>query len=284
MATCVSCTTYRLPKPDRAKPVLEVTVSEKETAEEVEAEEAEAEESSFDAEGAPAPEAAPIPVEGGSGVGLARKSARRARVVMPPAAGDGDQALEESESSEPENSPLSVVDQILERLDLGNIAFNTPDIMGLDEVYQVELLLSPSEDSASLAESITGDGPVETVEGVRVAPEMEATLVGAGFEIKAATPARQAVGRLQRTRWAWDVSPKSKGSKNLHLTLSARILVEGKDTPYVVKTFSRTIKVEVSFWGSVLAFLGNNWQWLWTTLIVPLVMWLWKRKKAQTNS
>jgi hypothetical protein len=192
------------------------------------------------------------------------------------AAGDGDG--EAPPPVEEPESPLSLVDRVLEKLDLGNLAFNTPEVMGYSETRTVELLLSTEESPQELAEALP-DGPSGTAEGVRVAPEMEAALVGSGFTIEAVTPVRQAVSTLQRTRWAWTITPKDKGSQSLHLTLAARIKVEGKDTPYVVRTFSREIQVEVSLWGTILDLLSKNWQWLWSTLVVPLALWWWKRRR-----
>lgn len=288
------CATYKLPKPDRPMPAYDLKVSE----EVVEAPVAETEVEGY-AESEAAPSAAPVSHKSASaskrrasaGYGLSRARAERDGIgvgglgTFGYGSGTGSgfgrgEALEET-------SPLAEVDRVLESLDLGNLAFNSPELMGVGEVYQVELLLSPVESESVLASAVSGDGPVETVSGIRVAPEMEASLIGSGFDIKAVTPARQAVSRLNKTRWAWDVSPKEKGKHNLHLTLSARIRVDGKDTPYVVRTFSKTIKVEVSFWGTVVAWLENNLEWVWTTLIVPLGLWLWgrwrKRKKLDSG-
>jgi hypothetical protein len=197
--------------------------------------------------------------------------ARRRAAASDPLAGLDEEPVEAAD-------PLSLVDQTLERLATGNMAFNTPEVMGYTETRTVELLLSTQESPEALAEALA-DGPSGTAEGVRVAPEMEASLVGSGFIIEAVTPTRQAVSNLQRTRWAWEVTPKDKGKQNLHLTVSARISVDGKDTPYVVRTFSRNIQVEVSFWGTVLDLLSKHGQWLWSTLIVPLFLWFWKRRK-----
>lgn len=245
-------------------------------------------------EDAPAPAPRPVSAQGygeaGYGRGFGRMSSRTASAkpritprASPQPVGSSDPLAGLEEATPPledRSSPLSLVDQVLESLDLGNLAFNTPEVMGYSETREVELLLSTKESPEELASALP-DGPSGTAEGIRVAPEMEAALVGSGFSIEAVTPVRQAVSTLQRTRWAWTIKPKDKGAQTLHLTLSARIKVEGKDTPYVVQTFSREIKVEVTIWGTILDFFSKNWQWLWSTLLFPLALWWWKRRRRE---
>jgi len=193
-----------------------------------------------------------------------------------PAAGDGD-----SDSKAP-SSPLSLVDRILKKLDLGNIAFNTPKTMKVGDQETVTLLLSPEETAKDLAKALgTDGGAVETAERVRVAPEMEANLRGQGFKIEAVTPARQAVSTLQRTKWSWTIVPTKKGKQKLDLTLSARINVEGKDTPFVVQTFARTIVVKVGPLDTIKKLWKDHGEWLWTGILLPVGAWLWNRRKKK---
>lgn len=202
--------------------------------------------------------------------------------------GDGAEEVTIDQSDEVElepkvESPLSLVDKLLKRLDLGNLAFNTPAAMKLGDTAEVALLLSVKEEVEVLKATLaakSGD-PVETAEGVRVAPEMEASLVGPGFSIEAVTPVKQAVSTLQPTRWAWSVTPTKDGTQKLHLTLSARIKVEGKDTPYVVQTFSREIEVKVELTDVALGLLKEHGEWLWTGVLVPVGLWLWNRRKKK---
>ena len=250
--------------------------------------------------GEPSPTAAPTtaaPAEGaegsegyGQGYGSAplpppraRRSARRpasdplAGLEDPPAGdGDGSVVIEEP------GGILSLVDHVLSKLAVGNIAFNTPERMGIQETETVELLLSTKESTEQLAAEVKGR-PVATAEGVRVAPEMEADLKGQGFKIEAVTPSKQVVSNLQRTRWAWTVTAIKDGKQNLDLSLSARIQVQGKDSPFVVKTFTKTIEVQVDIWGKIVALMKEHGQWLWTTVLVPAWLWWRNRKKKATT-
>lgn len=189
-------------------------------------------------------------------------------------------AVEKSVVIEEPGGILSLVDHVLSKLALGNIAFNTPKSMGINDTETVELLLSTKETTKQLAAAVEGR-PVETAEGVRVAPEMEADLKGQGFKIEAVTPQKQVVSNLQRTRWAWTVTAIKDGKQKLDLSLSARVQVEGKDSPFVVKTFSKTIEVQVDLLGKVIALVKEHGQWLWTTILVPLAVWWRSRRKKK---
>jgi hypothetical protein len=72
------------------------------------------------------------------------------------------------------------------------------------------------------------------------------------------------------------VTPKAGGQQQLHLVLN--VSVEG--TSRMIRSFERTIVVNVS-WGQRLSgFASDNWQWLWAVIVVPIGGWLWRRRNA----
>jgi len=44
------------------------------------------------------------------------------------------------------------------------------------------------------------------------------------------------------------------------------------------------ISVKGTHWQNASNFVGSNWQWLWTTILVPLVALLWGRGKRSNKS
>ena len=75
-------------------------------------------------------------------------------------------------------------------------------------------------------------------------------------------------------------SPTTSGKHNLHLTLTALFSVDGESTRKTIRTFDKTIEIEVTPAQLVLKFLENNWQWLWAAILLPIVGWGWKLRKA----
>jgi hypothetical protein len=175
---------------------------------------------------------------------------------------------------------LDQIDRFLEQLPEASIAFNAPESMLAGDTTEMHLLLSPKLSVEALEDKLKGLGGDVQGDVIRVAPRMEAVLTGQNFEIVAITPALQAVARNEPTEWRWEVTPKAAGSHRLHLVLNAA--VEGSSR--TLRTFDRTIQVNVTWGRQLSGFAQNNWQWLWTTALVPVAGWLWKRRRTARST
>jgi len=169
-------------------------------------------------------------------------------------------------------------DAIFDKLRSAEIAFKAPPKMGYGETKQVRLLLSETI-SAPQLEQILQDTNNVTTNSVKVADIMEAHLVGDDFTISPVTPETTPISGQQLTEWKWDIKPKAFGKMPLHLSLNAHVTVDGEERTRSIKTFDTTIYVQVTGFRSVTIFFVNNWQWLWTTIIVPIVFWAWHKKR-----
>jgi hypothetical protein len=182
----------------------------------------------------------------------------------------------------PPGSLFDEVDRMIRRLEVASIAFNVPeDTLTVGETAEVQLLLSAREPIRRLKRQITALGRREGAR-IRVSDQMEARLTGAKFKIQEVTPALQAVSGQGVTEWKWDIEPTEAGTHSLHLTLSAIIQVRGSDRVFPVRTFDQELPVRVTFLSRVSGFVEDNWQWLWTAILIPLLAWfLSKRKQKQ---
>jgi len=183
---------------------------------------------------------------------------------------------------------LAEVDRKLAALELGKIAFNTPESIPYGDAASIELLVSLQEAEAELRRAVRGTGPVESAR-VQISDQMEARLTGLGFRIEAVTPERQAVSRSQRTRWQWQIEPTKPARLELHLTLSAVIKIDGVPSTRSIQTFEKTIYVEVPFGQRVVNLMAGNLELLSSLVLIPIVGGLWrhhrrrKRRLAQTG-
>ena len=175
----------------------------------------------------------------------------------------------------------SDVDQALAGLEPANIAFNTPTELRLDEQEAVRLLVSRDETIEELQEQI--DDAVGEIEGatIKVSDVMIASLTGLDFDIERTSDARQPVLSTGATMWGWSVEPTESGTRSLHLTLTALLDVNGKEETFTVKTFDRTWTVVVPWPDRVTGFAGENWQWLWTAIFLPLAAIVWRRLRMR---
>ncbi|MEM6797754.1 MAG: hypothetical protein AAF725_27545 [Acidobacteriota bacterium] len=180
------------------------------------------------------------------------------------------------------DNPFEAVDQLLRDLPLANVAFNTPEAINIKDTAEVHLSLSRLMPLEELKAHIETQGPVEGA-AVRVSDRMEARLTGTGLSIAAVTPEMQAVSGLETTEWRWELAPQEVGSQRLHLTLSALLDVAGSPTPRVIRTFGKTIDVEITWSQQAGGFLTQHWQWLLVTLVIPLAVRFWKRRTEDST-
>jgi hypothetical protein len=175
---------------------------------------------------------------------------------------------------------LSDVDRMLQRMNLGNIAFNVPDAMSFEDVRSIELVLSPSKSIEDVAGIVQEPGRVETAR-VQFSKVMEASLTGAGFEVTKVTPERQPISNVSETVWKWDIKASKPGRQRLNLTMNAILSVDGSEQVRTIRTFKKEIVIEVSWRRRVMDFGANNWQWLWAALGIPAATWFWSHRRKQ---
>ena len=166
-------------------------------------------------------------------------------------------------NSSPAENPLK---------NLSNVAFNTPEKMRLNETQHIQFLLSPNVSTGELAGRIEEEGKVETRAGVRTSDRVEAVLTGSGFKITELTPKEQDISldATEPVAWKWEIKALEGGPQRLDLTLNSVVPREGVVTRRSVRSFDATILIDVTLQDRITTFVGNNWQWLWTTLLVPV--------------
>jgi hypothetical protein len=170
------------------------------------------------------------------------------------------------------------VDQEISQLRTAQVAFNVPSTMKRGDATEIELLLDMHKTVEQLKAQIEAEGARSGAQ-VRISDRMEATLSGAHFQITPNEPGIRAIGSSDTVRWSWEVVPTATGEQTLHLTLSAYIDVDQTQTPTVIRTVDRAIKVRVSPTEWAADALSEHWDWFLSTLVIPAGLVGWKRWK-----
>ncbi len=171
---------------------------------------------------------------------------------------------------------IRLIDEMLSRLEWGNIVFNAPKLMRFKETETIELLLSNSMSEPQLRAELEKVTEVDSAR-VRISNRMEARLSGKGFQIEALVPETQSISSEGVAKWKWDVTATGGGSQHLHLTLSAILTVSGRDTPFVIRTYDRYIAVKITLVQRFSSFFAEHWKWLWATIFFPIGGYVWKK-------
>lgn len=224
----------------------------------------------------PAPQAPAVLPDGRDGVGRPGWSGVPSPAQQPPA-----RQFPYSQDA-PTFRPGSV-DDILRRLDLADVAYNSPETMLMGTAAEIELLLSLATPVEALTMMLDAVGKREGAR-IRASNRMEAHLSGPQFDITPVTPEVQAVSREEITKWEWNVMPKAGGRHSLHLVLNALLTVDGENTPRTVRTFQREIVVEVSWGQRAVAVLDKHGQWLWGAVLIPVLGWAWRLCRSRNKA
>jgi|GEM_PF-6563331 len=191
-------------------------------------------------------------------------------------------AAREAPSPAPSPGPVEDVDKALSALHAANVAFNLPETMNLNNTAEIQLLLSLKRSIEELSGEITAQGKKEG-DAIKASHRMRARLTGPNFQIAEITPMEQAVGTSDTVEWKWEIKPLSAGRHNLHLSLDAMLSFEGSSTPHNIRTFDKTIEVEITAAQNASAFLGKNWQWLLAVILLPFGKFVWNRWKKRNE-
>ncbi len=177
---------------------------------------------------------------------------------------------------EPIEAFIDPVDNEIEKLKTGNIVFNTPSSMYKNKTNIISLKLDATKNIASLLNELDGVEKESAV--IMYSNRMKAELISDknAFEITSISPDIQAISSVNTTTWKWDVTPLELGDQYLHLSLTAFLIIEGKETPLSIKTFDKVIKVNVSYTDEISFFIQNNWKWIFGSLLFPLAGFWWK--------
>jgi hypothetical protein len=176
----------------------------------------------------------------------------------------------------------TLVKNAVGHLDTGSVTFNPPAEMRVGQSQDMEVIISRIVHD-KIAEALRG-GRTSTTMEVRIAPEMSAELRAASsdeFSIKplSSQDPVQTFGPDGKARWIWHIEPLKAGhDEEISLVIRAIVFVPGQKLPVDAITQVVTITVDAKPWSeAMLDFVHDNWQWLWTALLVPFVPWAWKK-------
>jgi len=176
----------------------------------------------------------------------------------------------------PEGKLFNEIDERFKALNPGQLLITAPQEMRVAVPVPFVLRIAAKDQSEGITSDLPAGG-VTATSTIHITPMMRATLVGAGFTIQNNSQEEQIIGGGSPTEWSWQVTPIESGNRELVATVYVEI--DGK-----VKGTSRRWPVHVrgNAGQATSLFLSKNWQWLASTLIIPLVLFFWRQRKKQT--
>jgi len=179
----------------------------------------------------------------------------------------------------PDAAAFDEIDRRFKELSPGQVVFTAPEKMRVADTYEVSLRIAAKGQDAGILEGLP-EGVTSTIGQEHITPIMEARLSGgAGVDVQALGKDEQSVAGGGFAEWRWNVTPKRSGSQRLTVTIIAHLTYpNGRDIPKTLRTLTQKVEVSANAGDSIKTFLASYWQWLTTTLIIPIVLFLYRRR------
>lgn len=175
------------------------------------------------------------------------------------------------------------VNTISGQLFKANMAFGLPQKANIQDDIKAQLVVDVEKAAESLVRRLE-PGTVQDSGQIRVSRIVKANLVAPDFKVDPVTPEEQPVAESGSTEWMWNLRPLTPGLHPVKLSVWAEVKVGPKSIPYNIHTYERQVVIEVTAAQIAGSWWSKYWQWTFTTLIIPLGIWFWKKRTAKAES
>lgn len=168
-------------------------------------------------------------------------------------------------------------DVVTRNLFSASLAFVIPEKANVEDSIKAQLLIDTKKELIDLEKELTVKG-TKTSKKIEISRIVKATISAPNFEVTNVTDTEQIISDNATTEWTWALKPKSAGTYDVNLVVTAIINYDGKEKTHHIKTFDKTVVIEITPKQVVNDWFADNWKWLISTLIIPFLGFLIKDK------
>jgi hypothetical protein len=191
----------------------------------------------------------------------------------------------------PDYSNISIVDNTDNNSSKGTIAYSVPKEMQVGKSYQIKLRITKEKGKEVNKTLVIGEREISiadpsidsrvTIENIRVERTMTAQLLSEddAFKVTPLNTDKQVIEDGEYTEWGWVISPLKSGKTYLKLIIKIKIEADGEINYKDIVVFDKNIEVKANVSLGVKSWFSEYWQWLMTTIIIPLVVFFYKKRK-----
>lgn len=173
-------------------------------------------------------------------------------------------------------------DDWIEQLQRATVALTVPEKSNIHDDVRVELLISLQKTADDLKKDLSESGQ-RYAEPLFVSRIVSATITAPDFEIKKVTPERQVLSASNNTTWLWTLRPKTSGFHKIDVGVTAIVTTNNKEIDHHMKTFKKTVEIEITSTQILLQWLSEYWEWLASTIVIPLLLWLYNLRRKRSS-
>jgi len=170
---------------------------------------------------------------------------------------------------------------ILEKSNIGNIYYNISDTMIVGKSKIIDVVISDENvDKQYIINKVNTFNNNVFTDTIRISTLMIAKLIdptNMNFKINPILSEKQFIEKNKITRFQWNVIPLKSGNNELKLTIDIIYLDNCKN----IENYNNIIHVYSSetIIDRIKKIFIENWKWLSSTLIIPIFIFLYKKKK-----
>lgn len=181
------------------------------------------------------------------------------------------------------SSPQQTSEDWVASLRQANMVLTVPEIANINEDVRVELLLHLEKAITELQRVVTERGTQYT-DTVKVSRVVEVKLTAPAFDVNPITPTRQILQNTETNTWKWTLRPKNAGKHLIDITVIAVVEAEGARVENTLLTYKRQVQIEITTRQLLSQWFSQYWQWLATTIVIPLLLWWFKSRRKPASS
>lgn len=182
-----------------------------------------------------------------------------------------------------------------EKENYNKIIYETSTIGDINYIMNDTMILNkPSIVNLTISNNINRDDIISEIETfteynihtqiIRISPIMYVSLIDPNdnnFKIINITREEQILEKDHFTKWEWEVTPLKKGKNRLKLSVN----IVYDNIPKNIKVYEDFIYVysDQTTWNKIISFIISYWQWLISTLIIPVIIWVRNKKMKKSK-
>ena len=158
----------------------------------------------------------------------------------------------------------------------GKLVYDIPDTMILKKVYTIIFRINRDTNDISITNNL---GPKTKIKNIKSSDEMEVEIVDPtsnSFLIVKNNSDIQLIDSTGYTEWVYDITPNKSGKLKLNIIVSTIRKNGKKQVVYFDDVYVKSNPIVV-----VKTFWEKYWQWIFSTIFIPLTIWLYNRKKKK---
>lgn len=179
----------------------------------------------------------------------------------------------------PENKVIKIekTETVSSKLFSAALAFAVTDKANIEDNIKAQLLIDPNKTIDQVDQQLIIKG-TKIKENIKVSKIVKAKLTAPNFKVDMLTDEEQILSDDKSTEWLWKLTPTEAGVFEVDVSVTAIINIDGRESKHHLKTFDKKITVEVTEGQILSGWLEENWKWIISTLIIPILVFLFKEK------